>query len=330
VTTSTTPTSLLPTPIFALIDSTLPYIYLPTAACELFESAFGLVWNSTAELYLLNSTQHSALLAQNPNVTFTLGHTLSGGATVDIVLPYAAFDLNISWPHAESSTWYFPLKRAANDTQYTLGRAFLQEAYLVADYERANFSVYPCKWEEGAKADVVAIKSVDAMGNAPSDGMNFNGGKGGSHGLGGGAIAGIVIGGIVGVAIQAFGLWYLLRRRALCGRLPELATTDSLENNWPGIGLSDIRAEKVNEGEELDSSGVHELPSHHMFGVLEAPGGDQTFPKRSELDGQGAQRRGNTTEMFEMDAGPLGPLVIIVPPTTIETEAPDLPSPHLT
>jgi hypothetical protein len=28
----------------------------------------------------------------------------------------------------KNTTSYFPLKRAANDTQYTLGRAFLQEA----------------------------------------------------------------------------------------------------------------------------------------------------------------------------------------------------------
>jgi hypothetical protein len=34
-----------------------------------------------------------------------------------------------------------PLRKAANDAQITIGRAFLQETYLTVDYERNNFSV---------------------------------------------------------------------------------------------------------------------------------------------------------------------------------------------
>jgi hypothetical protein len=122
-------TSLLPSGgIFAFIDSTLPYIWLPLDACQAFESAFGLTWNQTSEMYLVNNTLHAKLLASNANVTFTLGVGKNGGETVDIVLPYASFDLTATPPLLKNTTSYFPLKRAANDTQYTLGRAFLQEA----------------------------------------------------------------------------------------------------------------------------------------------------------------------------------------------------------
>lgn len=122
-------TSLLPSGgIFAFVDSTLPYIWLPVDACQAFEKAFGLTWNQTNEMYLVNSTLHSALLARNANVTFTIGVGKSGGETVDIILPYASFDLTATPPLVKNTTSYFPLKRAANDTQYTIGRAFLQEA----------------------------------------------------------------------------------------------------------------------------------------------------------------------------------------------------------
>jgi hypothetical protein len=122
-------TSLLPSGgIFAFIDSTLPYIWLPLDACQAFESAFGLTWNQTSEMYLVNNNLHAKLLASNANVTFTLGVGKNGGETVDIVLPYAGFDLTAAPPLVKNTTSYFPLKRAANDTQYTLGRAFLQEA----------------------------------------------------------------------------------------------------------------------------------------------------------------------------------------------------------
>jgi len=74
---------------------------------------------------------HTSLLSMNPNITFTLANT--GGQTLDIVLPYSAFDLTASFPvlaNGTNSTNYFPIRRADNDTQYTLGRVFLQEAYV--------------------------------------------------------------------------------------------------------------------------------------------------------------------------------------------------------
>lgn len=123
-------------PFLALIDSTLPYLWLPRSVCSAFEDAFGLTWDPTTSLYLVNDTQHTALTTLNPSITFTLSNSLSGSASVDIVLPYAAFDLTATYPLTPSpnATRYFPLKRADNETQYTLGRAFLQEASLPTLY----------------------------------------------------------------------------------------------------------------------------------------------------------------------------------------------------
>ena len=124
--------SLLPSSILTFIDSTLPYIYLPVEACTLFEEAFGLVWNSTVEQYLVNDTQHQILLAKNPNFTFRVGDSKTGGPTVDIVLPYASFDLQAEYPLLLDTSRYFPLQ-PGNDTTYLLGRTFLQEAYVARD-----------------------------------------------------------------------------------------------------------------------------------------------------------------------------------------------------
>jgi len=120
--------SLLPSPILTFIDSTWPYIYLPYAACQLFEQNLGLTWNPSVRLYTINEILHQSLLASNPNFTFTIADSTHGGATVDLVLPYASFDLEATFPLVSNNTRYFPLKRAANETQFTLGRTFLQEA----------------------------------------------------------------------------------------------------------------------------------------------------------------------------------------------------------
>jgi hypothetical protein len=120
--------SLLPSGILAYVDSTVPHIWLPVEACQAFEEAFGLTYDKESELYLINDTLHDALVAQNASITFTLGRLQTGGQTVNITLPYDSFDLQATPPFVKKRTRYFPLQRAANDTQYTLGRTFLQEA----------------------------------------------------------------------------------------------------------------------------------------------------------------------------------------------------------
>jgi hypothetical protein len=132
--------SLLPNAVPAYIDSTISQIWLPVNACQLFERAFGLQLDNETQLYLLNDSLHNNLLSKNASITFELG-SVAGTAqnysqqTINITLPYASFDLTATYPfigqntgNQSASSWYFPLKQAANSTQYTLGRTFLQEA----------------------------------------------------------------------------------------------------------------------------------------------------------------------------------------------------------
>jgi Eukaryotic aspartyl protease len=205
--------SLLPSPITTIaLDSTLPYIYLPTEACTQFETAFGLTWNDTAQLYLLTDSQHSALESQNPNITFTLGTSPN---TINITLPYAAFDLNASWPLVSSTTPYFPLKRAVNDT-YVLGRTFFQEAYVIADYDAGSFSVSQCQWDKSLTQNIVVI--------LPPNSTNTTSPVNPSHSLPTGAIAGISVGGAA-ITLVAIFLLYLcfLKPRRESQRAAELA-----------------------------------------------------------------------------------------------------------
>lgn len=119
---------LLPSGINAYVDSTVAQIWLPLEACLAFETAFGLTFDNRTGLYLVNDTLHASLLSHNASISFTLGNTGSGGPTTNITLPYASFDLRVTPPIVDKGTRYFPLRRANGTQQYTLGRAFLQEA----------------------------------------------------------------------------------------------------------------------------------------------------------------------------------------------------------
>ena len=120
--------ALLPSPILTFIDSTVPYITLPTLACQMFERELGLVWNASYNIYVINESLHQQFLISNPRFTFTIGNDKIGQPTVDIVLPYASFDHVMKPPLLTDNTPYFPIRRAINESQYTLGRTFLQEA----------------------------------------------------------------------------------------------------------------------------------------------------------------------------------------------------------
>ncbi|KAF2670832.1 acid protease [Microthyrium microscopicum] len=138
---------LINSPVLAALDSSRPNLWLPAEDCRLFELAFGLSWNETANMYFINETIHSELLRGNTTVVMTLADDTSSAKTIDLHIPYGSFDLTADLPIVARPRKYFPLKRAANHTQFTIGRAFLQEAYIIADYERQNFSIAQVNWE---------------------------------------------------------------------------------------------------------------------------------------------------------------------------------------
>lgn len=133
-----------------VIDSSTPFFWLPETACDGFADAFNLTYNDTLELYTYgsNSSIRDELLSWNLTFTFTVADLPGSSSSVDITLPFAAFDQILTYPfpdldvdYSSSGMRYFPLRKAANRDQYTIGRSFLQESYLAVDYERNNFSI---------------------------------------------------------------------------------------------------------------------------------------------------------------------------------------------
>lgn len=200
--------ALLPQGVYSFIDSTIPQIWLPIAACQQFEQLFGLTIDPDTGIYLINDTLHQKLLKQNATFTFTLGINPEGGQSLEIVLPYASFDLFVDYPTVQNRTRYFPLMRATNETQYTLGRLFLQEAYLTVDYERSTFYLSQTSFTQNASQHIIAIPSINSTSSESVDssqGLKI-------HALPVGTIVGISIACILaGIAFMAYTL-ILFRR----------------------------------------------------------------------------------------------------------------------
>lgn len=290
ITTNLTSDSLLSTGIISYIDTLVAEIWLPTRTCELFEDTFGLVWDNSTELYLLNDSLHESLLSKNPSVSFVIGPQVSGDS-ITIELPYFNWyqTATSSYTGDNSSSLYFPLKRAANDTQYILGRAFLQSAYLSADYDRNTFNLSQALFPSSStSANIVAI--IPPLNGTATSGRN-NGTSGESKsGISTGAIAGIAVGVAVLLAIVATVIFILYRRKKKI-KAPEsheLEDTDAQKNLRHEAPGDDLKFE-VGEGLRHEVTG----DSHQKVELYAA--GEQQKP--AEVDGM--------TPIYEMPADPM-------------------------
>ncbi|UKZ50324.1 hypothetical protein TrVGV298_004582 [Trichoderma virens] len=276
--------------ISMFIDSSVAEIYLPLDACHAFEKAFGLTYNSTLKMYLVSDSLHSKLLAENPSVTFTITTAITGGSTFNITFPYASFDLQAQPPLVKTASRYFPLKQAANDTQYVLGRTFLQEAYLIVDYERGNFSLHPRVWNASAESNIVTILPLGAKASVPNTESN--------HSLSGGAIAGIVIGVCIVIAAAAIAI---LRYLVISRR--KKAKTDSTEMETLAMTVP-----------ETTSTVSPEPPKSATLspGTLRELEGDDSAKPTPEIEGSTAARRSPMSEL-ESSGTPMAELATPVP-----------------
>lgn len=215
----TNPQTLLDTADSSLfiIDSSTPFLWFPKAACEGFADALNLTYNDTLELYTYgsNSSIRDELLSWNLTFTFTIADLPGSSSSVDITLPFAAFDHELTYPfpnldldHSSSGVRYFPLRKAANDDQYTIGRMFLQESYLAVDYERNNFSI------SQAIFNTDALTNTDIVPITRPENSNFTGPSVDDGGHPVGLKVGLGVGLGLGVTTCIILLFLCLRKRS--------------------------------------------------------------------------------------------------------------------
>ena len=194
------PSPLLPSGLIsAYIDSSIAEIWLPIDACRAFEKAFGLEYDKTAGRYFVSDALHTKLLKINPAVKFAITTAITGGDSFTIEIPYAGFDLSLQPPLVSSTTRYFPLMRAANDTQYTLGRTFLQEAYVIVDYERSSFRVHQRAWSPTPTPTIITIPTPTTV--SPHTTTTTTGTKGGEKPTDGGRKPGLSTGVVIAISV---------------------------------------------------------------------------------------------------------------------------------
>lgn len=263
-----TETILLSTGILTTIDTAVSELWLPTPICDAFASAFGLTYFEPADRYALTNAAYTALQAAPPVFRFTIGGAASGGETIEIEIPWKAFDLKASYPIFANSTNYFPLRRAANDSQMALGRAFLQEVYLSVDWERDEFNISQAAFKAPMpEPSIVTIlpkeETSDTLIPLPNS-------QASGRSLSPGAIAGIVIGCLLLVVFVGAGWWLRQRRQRsradteATNTLPVDEKKDTGDSRPDGMGdVPKDSKDQTRTDLELEARAVAEMYAPH-------------------------------------------------------------------
>ncbi|KAI0419143.1 aspartic peptidase domain-containing protein [Xylaria grammica] len=211
----------------AMIDSSTPYLWLPTAVCDRFASALNLTWNETFGLYLFSDNDSLERYRSAPDLGFTFtfssadntgnfGSPTNMSGIVNITVSANAFIQSLQYPfknlidYGAPAIPYFPLKRAENGSQLIIGRSFLQEAYIITNYETSMFSLHKARFPDSPLRNT-SIQTIAASPNSP-----YPGPPPPKHSQSGSINQNQIAGVVVGVCLGAIALittTVLVRRR---------------------------------------------------------------------------------------------------------------------
>jgi hypothetical protein len=202
------PNRILEDPLVMPIDPYVSRIWLPKKVCDQFARSMNVTLDGVENLYYISEKQHSDFIARNTTFIFTLTDPLFQGAATEIKMPYELLALNAIYPLTKKPGRYLPIQVAVTPNTIVLGRAFLQAAYFIADYDRRTLNISQAKLDDVSESRVFIIP-------APSNSTLNRGKAAGSESakkksLSAAAITGIVVLSIVLVII----LLLFFRRRS--------------------------------------------------------------------------------------------------------------------
>lgn len=213
----------------------VPYLYLPADTCNAIAKFLPVSFDGDLELYLWNVSDPAfRKIVSSPSALKFSFDSASG--TSDIFVPFALLNLTLDYPLASTPTQYFPCSpyTPSTDSTYHLGRAFLQAAFLGQNGNTQRVFLAQAPGPGTQAEDIIRLASTDTELTAMVNPQLWNDTWSSvlealpadvptnstttfaideSEGLGGGAIAGIVIGVIAGVAIAGVIAFFVIRRR---------------------------------------------------------------------------------------------------------------------
>ena len=217
-----------------------PYLSLPNSTCAAIANELPVTYNAHSSLYFWDVTdpQYTNIVTSPTYLSFVFNGS-SGNLTINV--PFQLLNLTLQAPLVSTNTSYFPCQPPQGNTgEYSLGRAFLQAAFIGVRWEGQgkgdwylaqapgpnidpNAQPKPIlddlpesrltgNWSETWNGHWTALQASTPTPKPPTPPKNLP--KNPSNSLSGGAIAGIVVGCVcAGLIAVGIGIFILIRRR---------------------------------------------------------------------------------------------------------------------
>jgi hypothetical protein len=143
------------------IDPLSPYMYLPSAVCQAMVEGLPVTYDDGLGLYLWNTDDpaYEAIIDSPLYLDFQFYGL--GSSNNSIKLPMTLFDLTLTAPIKSKDTPYFPCRHTASSSDYALGRAFLQGAFIGMNWEEGKFWMGQAPGPSSGASVITSIKKTD-------------------------------------------------------------------------------------------------------------------------------------------------------------------------
>ena len=226
--------------ISVYMNPSAPYLSLPNSTCAAIAKDLPVTYNAGKALYFWDvaDPQYAKIVTTPTYLSFVFGGS-SGNLTINT--PFQLLNLTLQAPLTSTPTPYFPCQPPQGDSgTYSLGRSFLQSAFIGVSWIDQGVGQWYLAQAPGPKTDsnpqskpLTSDSQPRGLGNTwadtwdgfwtalpastvgptptkPANSVPTSAPP--THGLSGGTIAGIAIGGVCAVVIT-LGIGFLLFRR---------------------------------------------------------------------------------------------------------------------
>ncbi|KAI2626234.1 aspartic peptidase domain-containing protein [Xylaria nigripes] len=143
------------------VDGCSPYLTLPKATCDAIAENLPVDYNDALGLYIWrqDDPKYSQIVSSASSMNFTF---FAGSNTEEVVIsvPFRHLNLTLTAPLVDNDQQYFPCYTGPSNS-YTLGRAFLQDAFVGANWDSSTWWLAQAPGPNIPESNIVNINSDD-------------------------------------------------------------------------------------------------------------------------------------------------------------------------
>lgn len=123
------------TSVSVSMNTAAPYLYLPNSTCTALTKDLPVTYNAKFGLYIwdVNNPQYKKIITAPTYLSFVFR---TSGQNLTVKVPFQLLNLTLDTPLINKPTQYFPCTTPQDSPSYSLGRAFLQAAFIGVDWDQ--------------------------------------------------------------------------------------------------------------------------------------------------------------------------------------------------